>query len=293
MNDGQEITAKINTADLVKEWKKRAEEAKNVRLSFALGARTDLGRVREHNEDNYTFHIPEEADVLASHGALFSVADGMGGHSAGQIASEMALKSLVDAYYKDKNPIIEQALTQAYAQANALIYDTARAVSDRTGMGTTMTTLVVRGREAFIAQVGDSRCYRKRGDNIEQITVDHSWVQEQLNRGALTEEEAQNSPYRNVITRSLGNNPSVEADIYNEELAEGDQFLLCSDGLSGYVGCEDMLSVLSRSSCAGSAKELVDMACERGGHDNITVIIVKIVKMEENENGAGGLITRS
>ncbi len=274
--EGREITAKLNTEELRAEWEERANKARGIKVVSMLGAKTDLGCVRENNEDKYEFFQPEDEDVLARKGSFYAVADGMGGHAAGQIASEIALKTAIKAYYADPSPVVEESLRSALQQANALIYDAARAITERNGMGTTMTALVIRGEEAFIAQVGDSRCYRLRGNKIRQLTEDHSWVNEQLKRGALTEEEAAMSPFRNVITRSLGNNPSVEVDIFTEELEVGDVFLLCSDGLSGEVTADEMRSAMQNSSPSQAAWDLVNLALERGGRDNVTVLILAI-----------------
>lgn len=297
-NEEREITAKFDTEELRKAWEERANKARGVTVVTVLGAKTDLGRVRENNEDKFEFFQPEDEDTLAIKGSFYAVADGMGGHSAGQIASELALKSAIKAYYSDPSPIVEESLRCALQQANALIYEASRAIPDRSGMGTTMTAIVVRGEELFIAQVGDSRCYRMRDGKVKQMTEDHSWVAEQVRRGALTEEEAAMSPFRNVITRSLGNSPNVEVDVYTEELKEDDEYLLCSDGLSGDVNPEDMRKAMKDVSPSEAASALVDLALERGGRDNVTVLILairEIIKDKEKEKkrkGLGALFSR-
>ena len=275
-DDEREITAKINSAEIVKEWEKKAEDARDVTVVTMLGAKTDLGRVRENNEDKFEFFQAEDEDTLAYKGSFYAVADGMGGHSAGQIASELALKTAIHAYYSASSSIVSESLRSSLQQANGLIFDAARAISERNGMGTTMTGLVIRAAEAYIAQVGDSRCYLLRDGKIRQVTDDHSWVNEQVKRGALTEEEAACSPFRNVITRSLGNAPSVDVDIFVEELEVGDQFLLCSDGLSGEVSADEMREAMMNASPSQAAWNLVEMALERGGRDNCTVLILAI-----------------
>jgi PPM family protein phosphatase len=272
----REITAKINTAEILKGWEERAERARGVVVVTALGAKTDLGRVRENNEDKFEFFVPENEEVLAQRGAFYAVADGMGGHAAGQIASELALKTAIRAYYSDSSPILEESLRAALQQANGLIFEASRAIAERAGMGTTMTALVIRGDEAFIAQVGDSRCYRLRGGKIAQLTEDHSWVCEQVRRGGLTPEEAATSPFKNVITRSLGNMPNVDVDIFAEELKAGDEFLLCSDGLSNEVTEAEMREAMTKSAPSQAAWDLVDLALQHGGRDNATVLIVAI-----------------
>lgn len=290
----REITAKINTAEIQKAWEERAEKARGIDVVTLLGARTDLGRVRENNEDKYEFYQPEDDDVLARKGALYAVADGMGGHASGQIASELALKTLIGTYYGDSSPMVEQSLRGALQTANALIFDAARAIPDRNGMGTTAVVLVIRGEEAFIANVGDSRCYRLRGGKLDQITEDHSWVNEQVKRGGMSPEEAAYSPFRNVITRSLGNAPSVEVDVFTEELREGDVFLLCSDGLTGEVPDDEIRETLREFSPAEAAWKLVERALENGGRDNCTVLILAVrdIIKKGKRKGFAGLLGR-
>lgn len=275
-SDGHEITAKINTQELAEQWEERFNRAKGIKITTLIGARTDLGRVRENNEDKFEFFQPDTEDVLAAKGALYAVADGMGGHSAGQIASELGLKTIIKTYYSDNNPMIEASIKSAIREANGMIYETSRVVPDRSGMGTTVTVLILRGEEAFVAQVGDSRCYRLREGKIEQITEDHSWVAEQVKRGGMSEEEAMMSPYKNIITRSLGNAPSVEADFYSLDLRAGDVFLLCSDGLTGVVTDNDIKRLLKTFGPSKAATELVDMALNNGSTDNVTALVVAV-----------------
>ncbi|MCL5103380.1 MAG: Stp1/IreP family PP2C-type Ser/Thr phosphatase [Armatimonadetes bacterium] len=296
-SEEREITAKFNTEELLRGWEERAERAKGVTIVSLLGAKTDLGRIRENNEDKFEFFQPDDPDTLALKGAFYAVADGMGGHAAGQIASELALKTTIKAYYADPSPMVEESLRAAIQQANALVYEAARAIAERAGMGTTMTALVIRGEEAFIAQVGDSRCYRLRDGKLKQMTEDHSWVSEQVKRGGLSEDEAKYSPFRNVITRSLGNAPNVDVDIGSLDLKAEDQFLLCSDGLSGEVEPDEMRKAMQKGSPSQAASELVDLALERGGRDNITVLILAIKEIVKEETkakkkGFGGLFGR-
>ncbi len=293
-NGDREITAKFNTAELVKAWEERAEKAKGITVVTAVGAKTDLGRVRENNEDKFEFFEPEDPDVLALKGSFYAVADGMGGHAAGQIASELALKTAIGSYYADRSPIIEESLRQAIQQGNALIYDAARAIAERSGMGTTITALVIRGEEAFIAQVGDSRCYRVRNGGIMQLTEDHSWVSEQVRRGGMSPEEAAYSPFRNVITRSLGNAPNVDVDVFTEEIEEDDVFVLCSDGLTGEVSDEEILEAVDNASVSQAAWDLVNRAIEHGGRDNVTVLVVAIrdIMKSRKRKGLAGLLAR-
>jgi PPM family protein phosphatase len=276
VEDNIEITAELEPSELAKEWDKLLERARTVRAVVKFGARTDLGRVRENNEDKFDFFEPDDPEILARKGCFYAVADGMGGHAAGQIASELALKTVVKTYYADTSPDVVSSLHRAVFEANSLIYDAARMIVERSGMGTTLTAIVVRADEVYFAQVGDSRGYLIREGKIRQVTEDHSWVQEQVKRGALTEEEALTSPFRNVITRSLGNLPSVEADIFTEEAKPGDVIVLCSDGLSGNLSADDIRTIVDQKSPSQAAMDLVDTANERGGNDNITTVIVAV-----------------
>ncbi len=291
----REVTAKINTAELVQAWEERAEKARGVRVVTVIGAKTDLGRIRENNEDKFEFFVPEDEDTLALKGSFYAVADGMGGHSAGQIASELALKTAIGAYYADPSPIVEESLRQALQQANALIFDAARAIAERSGMGTTITGLVIRGEEAFVAQVGDSRCYRLRDGDLRQLTEDHSWVNEQVKRGGLSADEAESSPFKNVITRSLGNAPNVDVDVFTEEIRVDDTFVLCSDGLTGELTDEEILQVTTTYPPSRAAWSLVDLALEHGGRDNVTVLIVAVrdVTRGRKRKGLVGLLGRT
>lgn len=286
IEDDVEVTAELNSGELETEWEKRAERARFIHPIIKMGARTDLGRIRENNEDKFDFFEPEAPDVLAKKGLFYAVADGMGGHAAGQIASEMAQKTVIKSYYADSSPDVRGSLIRAVFEANSLIFDAAQMITERSGMGTTYTGVVIRGDAAYFAQVGDSRGYLIRDGKIRQVTEDHSWVAEQVRRGAITEEEAKYSPFRNVITRSLGNMPTVDADIYAEDLKPGDMIVLCSDGLSGNLSDEDILNLTAGKSPSQAAVDLVDMANERGGTDNITTVVlsVKDITYEEGQS---------
>jgi len=217
----------------------------------------------------------------------------MGGHQAGQIASELALKTVFRAYYADRSPDIEEALKQAAAEANRYLLDVARMIPDRSGMGTTLTAAVVRDDEARIVQVGDSRCYLLRGGRMEQITEDHSWVQEQVRRGTMSLEDAEMSPFRNVITRSLGAAPDVEPDLFAIKLEPGDRLVLCSDGLSGMVGDVELFEIASVGSPSVAAWNLVDRAVEQGGKDNVTVLVLDVQSVEPWDGARHGLSRRA
>ncbi len=272
---GMEKTARLDREELSEGW---AEVSRLPRVvaSVKMGAKTDLGRVRDNNEDKFDFFEPEDPNVLAAKGTFYAVADGMGGHSAGQIACELALKTVLSVYYSDPSPDKDASLRRAVFEANGLIYDTAQAIPDRQGMGTTLTAAVLCEDTLMIAQVGDSRAYLLRGGAITQITEDHSWVAEQVRLGAMTLAEAQVSPFRNIITRSVGTAASVEPDIFTQSLQAGDTLVLCSDGLTGHVEPSEIQMIVQDHSPSAAAMALVETANERGGRDNITALVLSI-----------------
>lgn len=271
-----EITAKLDTVDIDEEWAKKKGIKPGFALDISVGARTDLGLVRDNNEDKFEVFEPEEPEMLAIKGALYAVADGMGGHASGQIASELALKTIVKSYYGDTNDDVSESLKTAFQRANTYIYDTSQLIIERNGMGTTCTAFVLRNDTMFMAHVGDSRLYRIRNGQITQVSEDHSWVAEQVKRGSLTKEEAEMSPFRNVITRSLGSVPDVEVDTLSEPIRKDDILILCSDGLSGYTRDDEILDIASSRSPSVAALKLVDRACSNGGGDNVTVVIAAL-----------------
>ena len=274
-NSSQEKTARLDRNELSEGWAEAGRLPRLVAL-VKLGAKTDLGRVRDNNEDKFDFFEPEDPAVLATKGSFYAVADGMGGHSAGQIACELALKTVIGTYYAGQSADVEMGLRRAVEQANGLIYDTAQAIPDRQGMGTTLTAAVVREDRLTLAQVGDSRAYLLRGGVFTQLTEDHSWVAEQVRLGTMTMAEASVSPFRNIITRSIGTAAAVEVDIFTHELRVGDTFLFCSDGLSGHLEPEEMQDLLQRHSPSVAALSLVEAANERGGRDNITALVLSV-----------------
>ncbi len=248
--------------------------SKQLRLDVAQ--LTDVGRKRPHNEDNMAYVIPKDPQVMTKKGALFIVADGMGGHAAGEVASEIAVDTVSYAYYQEDDDDIAASLVHAIKRANTLIHQRAAENMLRSGMGTTCVAGVLRGGTAYIANVGDSRTYLVRKGQVRQISQDHSWVAEQVRVGLLTEEQARSHAQRNVITRCLGTQADVEVDIFAEELEEGDSFILCSDGLSGFVTDDDLRAIVNQYVPQESVYHLVERANENGGPDNITAIVVRV-----------------
>src|SRR5437763_2162620 len=208
--------------------------------------------------------------------ALFIAANGMVGHAASEVASEIAVDTVGNAYYMDDNEDVATPLLQAIKRANTAIYQRAAENMLRSGMGTTCVAAVLRGNMSYIANVGDSRAYLVRGNQVRQISQDHSWVAEQVRAGLLTEEQARTHAQRNVITRCLGTQPDVEVDVFREPLQEGDCLILCTDGLSGLVSDEELLRIVEQSVPQESVYHLVERANENGGPDNITAIVVRV-----------------
>jgi serine/threonine protein phosphatase PrpC len=258
--------------------------AKQLRLDPAQ--LTDVGRKREHNEDNMAYVIPKDPQVMAMKGALFIVADGMGGHAAGEVASEIAVDTVSNAYYMDDNEDVTTPLLQAIKRANLAIHQRAAENLLRSGMGTTCVAAVLRGNMAYIANVGDSRAYLVRGGQARQITQDHSWVAEQVRAGLLTEDQARTHAQRNVITRCLGTQPDVEVDVFLEPLQENDSLVLCTDGLSGLISDEEVMRIVDQSVPQESVYHLVERANENGGPDNITAIVVRVQEVGLEPPGA-------
>jgi protein phosphatase len=271
-----EITARFNRGELVRGWMEREPALPRCVPILKAAARTDLGRVRENNEDKYEIYETEDPTLLATRGCLYMVADGMGGHAAGQIASELTLKQLVVSYYDNPTASVANALDEAVTVANGYVFSVASTVLERSGMGTTLTALAMVQDKAFVAQVGDSRAYLLRDGEIRQVTNDHTWVAEQVRMGYLALEEAEQSPYRNVITRAIGTQPEVECDLFEEEARIGDIWVLCSDGLTGHVEDDEIRLIASTQNPAETCRQLVELAGARGGRDNITVLTVAV-----------------
>ncbi|MBR3690346.1 MAG: Stp1/IreP family PP2C-type Ser/Thr phosphatase [Eggerthellaceae bacterium] len=234
----------------------------------SFGSGTHVGRVREHNEDSLIVAAP-----------LYVVCDGMGGHAAGEVASEIAVSTIArnapqhpDAY----------ALGQAVEAANLAIIQAANQGKGRAGMGTTCTAAVLENEHLVIAQVGDSRAYLLHNGRLQQITRDHSLMADLIEAGRITPEEAKTHPQRSVITRALGSDPRTEPDLYEIGVHEGDRLLLCSDGLTAMLDDAEIRNTLSRvTDPQRCASRLIDQAVDAGGVDNVTVIVVDVTGFAE------------
>lgn len=225
---------------------------------------SDVGRVRSHNEDTVLLSPP-----------LFAVADGLGGHEAGEVASSIAIDVLVE--HSPRRPDAK-ALGRAVRAANKAVLEAARENRGRSGMGTTLTAALVEGTSIAVAHVGDSRAYLFHANTLERITEDHSMVADMIRQGTLTDDQARAHPNRSVITRALGSDPNMYADIYEADAEPGDRLLLCSDGLTGMLTDTQIVDILRTYRDAGSTvRALIDAANAAGGHDNISVVVVDVV----------------
>ncbi|PYS95009.1 MAG: Stp1/IreP family PP2C-type Ser/Thr phosphatase [Acidobacteria bacterium] len=259
-------------------------------LEFESAGLSDVGKKRGSNEDSF---------ALAPQHRLFVVADGMGGHAAGEVASRLAVESIerhISGSDPRKEPTIpadfrspqgdEAALTpparrvlNAVRLANQEIVRSVRKNREMRGMGTTVVMAYIQGSRAVIGSVGDSRAYLLRDDTLRQITSDHTFVNEQVRAGTLTQSEARKHPARNILTRAVGSQEEVEVDLIEQDLQAGDLLLLCSDGLTSMVEDDGILAALrgSRGDLATSCRALIDLANAKGGDDNVTVVLVRAV----------------
>jgi len=257
-------------------------------------AATDIGRQRDHNEDNYlvdpTLH-------------LFVVADGMGGHAAGEVASQIAVHEVsrvvrenadvIERYAKEHDQTARQeilaVMEHAVQTACASIYHRGQAEPEKRGMGTTTSALLVAGDRGFIAHVGDSRIYLLRQNQVHQLTEDHSLINELVRRGKIKRDEIDSSPYskyKNAVTRAVGAYESVETDTLDFEVLPGDHFLLCSDGLHAYLKDSDVPEIMTADDIADAPKTMVALANAGGGHDNITAVVVRVETEATTEHAA-------
>ncbi len=250
-------------------------------MKIRYAAKTDVGMKRTHNEDYFSLMEDEQ---------LFIVADGMGGHSSGEVASRLAAETVSEFYQRTKDEdatwpykmdrslsYIENRLVCGIKLANYKIYEAASRDIRFKGMGTTIVTCLINGDKIYVAHVGDSRCYRLRNGLFEQVTRDHSLLEDYKDaKPDMTAEEERNFPHKNVITRALGMRDTVQVDIRTEEVMDSDVFLLCSDGLSGMISDDHMKQILTSSEdLERCVAELVDQANRAGGTDNITTLILQ------------------
>jgi PPM family protein phosphatase len=268
-----------------------SEPRQSPRVTVSVFGLTDMGKVRTNNED--AFLVSNLADAgqteggtapgdvrtfeAGEHAVLLAVSDGMGGADAGEVASALVVESLRRAMSEAEGKLDwNEATKQAVERANREVWSAARAPG-RKGMGATVTAVCLQGDHAHIAEVGDSRAYLLRNARIRQVTRDQSFVQYLVDAGALKPEEAANYPMKNVVLQAMGQNPDVQVALGRLELRRGDKLLLCSDGLSGKLQSEEMLAQVQQApSLEAACHALVDLANERGGEDNITVVLARV-----------------
>jgi PPM family protein phosphatase len=236
-------------------------------MKIAAMGLSDVGQKRETNQDKF---------LVDNETLLFGVADGMGGHRGGGVASKLAVDTIHSYIKSHKHEDPEKIIERAIQEASKTIYESSVGKNELAGMGTTATFAWIKGQSIFIAHVGDSRAYLLRGNKIWQLTEDHSLVHEQVKAGVLPESAEKEHLYRNVLTRSVGFEPFVKVDIYQKELEVGDKFLICSDGLIGMLEAGEISNIVNKKPMNEALKKLVETANARGGEDNITTILINI-----------------
>lgn len=254
-------------------------------IVYNAAASSDVGAVRENNEDKVLFVKPHDEKILIKRGLLGIVADGMGGHNGGEVASQMAVDLISKFYYESKIDI-EKALRKSFIKANQTIYNTSLSNLSRRGMGTTCTAIVIHERNLYLAHVGDSRAYLVNQSKISKLSTDHTYVQSLLDNGLIEQQDISCHPDRNIITKSLGTQKTVQPQIqsFHNLLSEDDLIFLCSDGLYEYIKDEEIQNILGKLSISEAADKLVSIAKERGGHDNISLLIIEQLSKKRSES---------
>lgn len=237
-------------------------------VNLKYWAKSDIGKKRAHNED--TFYANDETK-------LFMVADGMGGHKGGDKASKLAVKSAVESFLADGIKDIKNALKKAFIHSATEVFNAGNTFLSLKGMGTTLSAIAIDGNIAHIAHIGDSRIYCIRNEEIFLITNDHSLVNEQVEAGIISEEEARVSHLRNIITKAIGHKEIVNPDFSSFNIKKNDIILLCTDGLNNMLSDKEILDIINKNPCSKVVDLLIKEANLRGGLDNITAVLVKII----------------
>lgn len=256
----------------------------NTLLNLDVALRTDIGITRPTNEDRATSFVPQNPQVMLTKGALFVVADGLGGHTQGDVASELAVNAIRDAYYQNVNEDIAIALREAVEYANLLIYQkNVETFKDGTpeellknGMGTTCVAAVLHDDKVYVANAGDSFAYLIRPHEMKQIAEDHSWIADQVRKGLKTQAEAEAEVKRNVIVRCLGGEPTIEVYVGSDSVQDGDILVLCTDGLWSQVSEDELRAIVEHYTPEESVARLIARANENGGIDNVAAVVVGV-----------------
>jgi len=251
---------------------------RKARPGVEVASLTDIGRQRANNEDSFLYWEPEADAEFRQKGRLAVVADGMGGYEGGQEASRLAVETVQSVYSNAVGDALQQSLVDAFAVAHAGIQTYATEHPELQGMGTTCTALSIVGRQLCFAHVGDSRLYLVRGGTLSRITRDHSYVGRLVESGIVREEDAESHPQRHILTAALGSGRELTPDVPQQPLAleAGDTLVLCTDGLWGVVGDPDLARIARTNAPAEACAALVKLALERGGPDNITVLVLRV-----------------
>lgn len=265
----EEITAEYASGQLTPAVELR------VRLRTTVACKTDIGRVRENNEDKFEYFIPEDDYSLATRGHIYVVCDGMGGHEAGQIASELAVKTFIDVYRNHPSEEPSQAMHAAVQAANRFVLNNGLAIPKRRGLGCTLVAIILIQDRVYVVNVGDSRAYLLRNGELQRLTSDHTVAEEYVRLGMLTMEQAAVHPQKHVLTRAIGAE-GIAADIESHLLEQGDIFMLCSDGLINHVEDPAIGDTLRTKSPSEATWSLVSQALIGGGSDNTTVMTIRV-----------------
>jgi serine/threonine protein phosphatase PrpC len=251
---------------------------KNIKPGVEVASLTDVGRQRANNEDSYLYWEPDSEKEFLRKGRLAVIADGMGGYEGGQEASRLAVETVRHVYDDNFTGDPQAALIDAFAEAHENIQRYADEHPQFHGMGTTCTALAIVGPQLYFAHVGDSRLYRVRGSGIARLTRDHSYVGRLVESGIVRAEDAESHPQRHILTAALGSGREVVPDVPQSAIAvaKGDAFVLCTDGLWGLVGEQELAGVVKANAPEAACHALVQAALERGGPDNITVVILRV-----------------
>ncbi|MEO6719701.1 MAG: Stp1/IreP family PP2C-type Ser/Thr phosphatase [Ferruginibacter sp.] len=255
-------------------------------ININVVVKTDVGNIRTNNEDSASFYRNGNEQILREKGYLLIVADGMGGHQAGEVASKMAVEIISEEYFKPTKEINkEKILSAAFNTANKKIYEQASTNELHRGMGTTSTALVVLANTIYFAHSGDSRAYLYKNKTIIKLTEDHTYVQQLVNNGDISSEQADTHPQRNILTNAMGTKPTLRVDTGKCQVSfdENDRLLLCSDGLYDYLTDAELAQVMDTASLQDAADHFINEAKKRGGKDNITVVLAE--RIEERPAG--------
>lgn len=249
-----------------------------MRQKVEIACKTDTGMVRSENQDHFGIFEPADREGWEKKGLLVVVADGMGGHTGGTIASHTAIDAFLKAFRDSRQESMRGLLAESIQISNDAVRRRAEGDVSLRDMGTTCVALLIRGSSLMVGHLGDSRCYIVRKGRIEQLTRDHTYLNELIDMGLLTTEQADGHPDKNIITRCVGMAQKLEIDFHQRHLQAGDRFVLCSDGLTNMVRDEEIADAVQRHAPEEACRRMIDLANRRGGEDNITIAVISVVE---------------